>query len=311
MFRPLRPVCAQRIGKWKELIALILGALIPFVLIQGTIDYFIWGKPFVEVIEYFKGNIHAANDYITGPWYQYFLVILGLLIPPVSVMIFYGFLRTWRKFFIIFLPVALFFIAHSSFPNKQERFLFPILPFIIITGIIGWNEFQERSAFWKRHNGLTKTFWIIFWVLNLSVLPVVSMVYSKKSRVESMVYLSRYKNIKEILVVDSHDNPELFPRFYLGQWPHMYDELKDGWNGDSLIIYASKHHMTDQPRFILFTGDELKPERVISVRKSFPFIVYETTIYPGFIDQIMHWLNPVNVARKDFIYRNCDARPCL
>jgi hypothetical protein len=170
--------------------------------------------------------------------------------------------------------------------------------------MIGWNEFHERSGFWQRHVRLYKTLWILFWALNLTALPVISTVYSKRARVESMVYLSKYKNIRQLLVADSQDNPELFPLFYLGQWPHIYEELHENGTSDSLIRAVAKRPLDGQPRFILFTGNELKPGTVIKARKSFPFIVYETTIHPGFIDRFMHWLNPINVARKDFIYRN-------
>ncbi len=209
--------------KWKETITLILGSLIPVVLVQGTVDYFIWGKPFVELIGYIKGNILSAKNYITLPWYNYFLVIFGILVPPVSFMLFFGFLRTWRKYLLIFIPVAIFFIFHSYFPNKQERFILPILPFIIITGVIGWNEFIDRSRFWMEHAGLLRSFWIFFSIINIALLVPVSMVYSKRARVESMVYLSKYKDIRYILVADADNNPELFPRFYLGQWPVIYD----------------------------------------------------------------------------------------
>jgi hypothetical protein len=290
--------------KWKEAITLIIGALIPVFLIQGIVDYFIWGKPFVELIGYVEGNIRSAKDYITLPWYNYFLVVFGILVPPISVMLFFGFLRTWKKFLLIFIPVAIFFIFHSYFPNKQERFILPILPFIIITGVIGWNEFIDHSKYWINHQRLLRGFWIFFWVLNTAFLIPVSMVYSKRERVESMVYLSKYKNIKDLLVADQDNDPELFPRFYLGQWPGMYDEFIGNENTKTMIERVARAPIQNQPRFILFTGSKLKPETVIQTRKSFPFIVYETTIEPGLIDKIMHWLNPINKSRYAFIYRN-------
>ncbi|MGA3014246.1 MAG: hypothetical protein ABSD71_09440, partial [Bacteroidales bacterium] len=291
--------------KWKEMITLILGAAIPVILVQGTIDYFIWGKPFVELIGYVKGNILSAKDYITLPWYNYFLVIFGILVPPISFMLFFGFLKTWKKYLLIFIPVAVFFIFHSYFPNKQERFIMPILPFIVITGVIGWNELIDRSRFWASHARLLRGFWIFFWIMNISFMIPVSMVYSKRARVEAMVYLSKYKDIKSILVADSDNNPELFPRFYLGQWPVIYDFYIGNENTMKMIERVTKKEPANkQPRFILFTGGKLSPETVIQARKSFPFLVYEKTIEPGNVDQVMHWLNPINKSRYVFIYRN-------
>jgi hypothetical protein len=291
--------------KWKEAITLLFGILLPYVLIQGSIDYLIWGRPFVELVEYVKVNMRSAQDYITLPWYNYFLVIFGFLVPPVSLMLFFGFLRTWKKFLVIFLAVTVFFAFHSYFPNKQERFILPVLPFIIITGVIGWNEFIERSKFWQGRKCLLKGCWIFFWALNLAALLFVSTVYSKRARVETMTYLSRYPEIKYLMVGDSENNPELFPEFYLGQWPGIYEELRNNESTSELIVRISRQPQREHPRFILFTGSEIKPETVVLARKSFPFLVYETTIEPGTIDKLAHWLNPQhNVSRKCFIYRN-------
>ncbi len=290
--------------KWNEVIGLILGMLIPVILIQGSIDYVIWGKPFVEIIQYFAVNFQDAQSYITLPWYNYFLVVLGLLIPPVSVFLFVGFLRNWRKNLLLFLPVVLFFIMHSYFPNKQERFIMPIIPFIIILGVIGWNEYIDRSPFWQNHMRWLRGGWMFFWIINLSVLPIVSVVYSKRARVETMSYLSKYPDIKHILVDDEGNSPEMFPRFYLGQWPYMSDELLEGENSEGMMGRVAKEFPDFPPRFVLITGDKLTSAQVIAVRKFFPFLVYETTIEPGMIDKIVHWLNPINKNRRVYIYRN-------
>jgi hypothetical protein len=291
-------------GRWKEVIILTAGAIIPFILIQGTIDYFMWGRPFAEVDGYIRGNIIHATGYINQPWYNYFLVILGFLLPPVSLFLFYGYLRCWKKHLILFLPVALFFIFHSLFPNKQERFIFPALPFIMIAGSIGWYNFVEGSKFWKSRMRLLKACWIFFWVLNLVALFAISFVYSKRARVETMTYLSKYREIKSFMVADEGNNPEIFPCFYLGQWPIIYGEFLEGENTDSVIIRASKAPLAKQPRFVLFTAENDLSQMVIKVRRRFPFIVYETTIEPGFIDKFVRWLNPVNKNRTLYIYRN-------
>jgi len=291
-------------GKWKELAALITGALIPVIIIQGTIDFIIWGKPFAEILGYVSDNILHANSYLTMPWYNYLLVILGILIPPVSFFLISGYIKNWKKQLIIFFPVAIFFIFHSSFPNKQERFILPIIPFIIILGTIGWNDIVSTSPFWKNRKKLLQGCWIFFWVLNIAGLLLVSVVYSKRSRVETMLYLSKYKEINYFLVADAGNSPELFPLFYLQQWPHVYDELLPGETTDSLLVRASKAVLTKQPSFILFSTENNLAVEVIKARKSFPFIVYEATIEPGFMDRFIRWLNPVNKNRTVYIYRN-------
>jgi hypothetical protein len=56
--------------------------------------------------------------------------------------------------------------------------------------------------------------------------------------------------------------------------------------------------------FVLFYSDENLLARVDSMKKEIPDLVYETTIYPGFIDKIMYRINPVNQNETIYIYRN-------
>jgi hypothetical protein len=290
--------------QWQGVLATITGFIIPMILFQGTIDYFIWGKPFAESLTYIRYNLSGTDAYIVLPWYQYFIVVLGLLIPPVSFFLFFGFLRTWKKQLLLFVPVALFFIFHSCISNKQERFILPVIPFIVILGTIGWHDFIIRSGFWQKRTRLLNGCWVFFWVVNLILLPVTSTVYSKRARVETMAYLSRYQGIKYLLVADKEDRPELFPYFYLGQWPHSYDELLENETTDQMIVRASRAPVDEQPQFLLFTSEGDLQARIIKARKSFPFIVYETTIETGMIDKVLHRLNPLNANRIVYIYRN-------
>ncbi|MCX6249922.1 MAG: glycosyltransferase family 39 protein [Bacteroidetes bacterium] len=291
--------------KWKGSIALLIGLVLPFLVTQGGIDFYLWHKPFAEISEYIMYNLSGKDSYVVLPWYNYFLVIWGLLIPPVSLFLFFGFIRSWKKHLILFIPVVLFFIAHSCVPNKQERFILPVIPFFIILGSIGWTEFMSGSKFWQKNRKLLHASWAFFWIINLVLLGFVSTMYSKKARVETMHYLSRYPDIHQIMVADYSNAPELFPCFYCGQWPHIYEELREHENTDSLIIRVSKRPIDEQPRFILFTGDKDLEQRVIKARKYFPSLEYEYTGEPGLIDKVMHWLNPShNVNRPVYIYRN-------
>ena len=295
--------------KWKPLLYLSLGALFCVIPIQGGIDFIIWGIPFAELLAYANVCITERNDYISLPWYNYFLTIFALMIPPVSFFLFYGFIKKWKKYFIIFLPTLLYFIFHSWFPNKQERFILPIIPLFIVIGSIGWTEFSSKSSFWFRNQKLMKFSWMFFWILNTVALFVFTFTYSKKARVEAMHYLSRYENITAIAVVDEENNPELMPKFYLNQWPISYNEFVGDLSVDSILAVAHRNADKNPPRFILFTGDKQIGPMVTKARRYFPRLVYETTIEPGFIDKLVHWLNPINKNRKIFIYRNAAVIP--
>ncbi len=295
--------------KWKELAALTTGSLLIFILIQGGIDMAIWGKPFVELLEYANVCMTERNDYISLPWYNYFLTIFAMLIPPVSFFLFFGYIRTFRKYVLFFIPILLYFAFHSYFPNKQERFILPMIPVFIVIGSIGWNDFILKSGFWKNHHRLLRSCWIFFWIINTVLLVTFTFTYSKRARVEAMTYLSRYHDIKAMAVVDEGGSPELMPKFYLGQWPVSYNEFVGDLSADSILARAYRYSNTDPPRFILFSGDKNVQPLVIKARQYFPYLVHETTIEPGFIDRFVHWLNPINKNRRLFIYRNAALIP--
>jgi hypothetical protein len=296
--------------KWKEALIYGGGVVTLFVIIQGGIDYFLWGRPFAEFSEYVIYNINNASSYFTGPWYNYLLLISGILIPPVSVMLFFGFFRCWRKHVILFLPSLIFLLFHSYFPNKQERFILPIVPFIVIAGMIGWNEFIASSKFWMRHTKLLKSFWIVFWCLNLILLPVISTTYSKRARVESMCYLSKYPHLTYLMVEDTnHGRAEMLPLFYLGQWDVSVWEVKPQKPASMFIKQIKKIGWEYAPRFVLFYGTENLDKRLDSIKMGAPHLEYETTIEPGFIDKMMYKLNKHNSNQTMVIYRNKDFFP--
>ena len=72
--------------KWKQTILVAAGVLISIFLVQGLIDWIIWGKPFTQLIHYVTYNTTHSGEYTSGPWYVYTLFILGMLIPPVSLI---------------------------------------------------------------------------------------------------------------------------------------------------------------------------------------------------------------------------------
>ena len=76
--------------------------------------------------------------------------------------------------------------------------MLPVLPFIVILGIIGWNTYLRYSQFWLKNKIILKIFWGWFWMLNTILLIILSLSYSKKTRVESMYYLSQKRISQEL-----------------------------------------------------------------------------------------------------------------
>ncbi|HNY02933.1 MAG TPA: glycosyltransferase family 39 protein [Bacteroidales bacterium] len=289
---------------WKETLFLVLGVFLSFFVVQALIDFFIWGYPFAEMRGYIGVNITDRNSYFNLPWYNYFLTVGGLLIPPVSLLLFYGFLRGWKDHLLIFIPAALFFLFHSAFPNKQERFILPFIPLFILLGSAGYYRYITPSGLWLKHRKLFRGGWVFFWIVNTILLTGLTFMYSKRAQVESMYYLSRYPYVSMFVIVDEKEGVPLAPLFYTGKWPEYPEKFPTDTTVFQRVEVLAAGPRLYHPQFFLFTGDRGLAGRVVRARKSFPLLVYETSIEPGFVDKLMHRLNPVNKANRIYIYRN-------
>ncbi|MBS3915760.1 MAG: glycosyltransferase family 39 protein [Bacteroidetes bacterium] len=289
--------------KWKEGIFYSVGALFSALLLQGGIDLLIWGRPFAEMGEYIQFNLDNKYNFIQGDWYNYLLLLGGILIPPISIFIFFGMFSGFRKRLILFLPMFLFLAFHSYFPNKQERFIFSIVPSLVIAGITGWNEFKDRSVFWLNHARLYKKIWTFFWVLNFMVFIPVSTMYGKRSRVEAMYQIHRYKDIREIVVENSDENYiDIMPQFYAGQ---MISTVGVTRNNPLSKDSVNNGKVEENAQFVFFVGDKNLQNRKKKISQYYPNLVYEATAEPGFVDMVMYRLNPShNTNHTIYIYRN-------
>ncbi len=285
--------------------AIVVGLLFLLLAagVQGGIDILIWGRPFVEFSEYVRYNLENATSYSTQPWYLYLLFLSGILIPPVSLFFLFGFFKSWKKHLLLFLPSFIFLAFHSYFPNKQERFIYPIIPFVITLGYVGWYEYSNASGFWQKNKKLMRGCWIWFWVLNMILLPVISTAYSKRNRVEAMVYLSQKDDLKRIVIEDSNrDGFTMPPLFYLDKWQNAYGITKVEPAAHFYNTYKALPEM-DKPNYVVFMQNENIDARVDSLTNYFPTLTYETTVEPSAIDKLVHWLNPVNKNQTTYIYK--------
>jgi len=292
--------------RWKEVFWIALGAFLSMILVQGLVDYFVWGKPFIQIIGYVSYNATHAGDYTVGPWWVYLLFLLGTLIPPVSFFLFAGLFKEWKRLAILFFPVVIFILFHSYYPNKQERFIVTIIPFFMIIGTIGWYHISGSFRDKRWH----KASWIFFWTLNTVLLLPITFTYSKKARVESMCYLSKYNKDFDSFIIEDISKSVLGhpPQFYLGKYMNYHPILNN--SGTYKQLYKDvKAGKIKEPGFILFYHDNDISARVDSMKVVYPNIVFETRITPGFIDKIFYRLNPINDNQNIYIYRNKNVIP--
>lgn len=287
---------------FKNILLVILGFIVFAGITQGLLDIYVWKKPFVEFIAYVQYNIDNATVYGVNVWHMYLSLILGLLIPPLSILIFIGYFKNWKKEPLLFWPAFLFFAFHTYFPNKQERFILPVMPFIIILGIIGAFQIIENKG-WNVKKWFRNTL-IVCLILNFIMLPVLTVSYSKRNRVEAMCYIASRKDCVRLIIEDSNrwDDFTMPPQYYLGNWSSSIG-VTGVYTPDSVLAFYKKTPVAERPNYVVFMQAEHIDARVDSLRKRFPTLHYEATIEPSFIDKTMFFLNPVNDNQTTYIYK--------
>ena len=275
--------------QWKEFAILTFTTLFVSALFIGVLEYLIWHQPFQSLIDYVSYNSTSYGNYPNSPWYMVVVLIIGVLLPPMGVLLFYAYLRTWKKYILLFLPTLCYILFHSIYPNKQERFILTILPMVLILCIIGFKEWTDNSTWWKKHKKILKNNWIWFWSINTILLILFIFTYSKKTRVESFTYLSK-KNITSIVIELNETDTYFAPVFYLGKNKdkniyYMYSEY-DPENYRNLLN-------NNFPNYIIFFDSNDLEERKNKFKNSYNCdIKLDKLIKPSLLDNILYYMNP-------------------
>jgi hypothetical protein len=314
--------------QWRPLAWWLAGFGLLVTLVQGTIDYVFFDYPFESIVTYFGFNARHAHHYTTGPVYRHLLTVLGFLVPPVSVYLLVGYARTARRAPILFWGGLLFFVAHSLFPNKQERFILPLLPLLIILGVIGWQQWVPASRFWQGRRKLLAYSWGFFWVLNLVAALALCFTYNKKSRIAPLLYLADKDHLQGILLESGSQGPKPLPLFYLGRRAAEAEDFrKDAekrWGryksgtplpADFVMVYRlNEAKPLDSlraeliwpylPDYVVMVGQQDLARRLQRLRHFYPGLRLDHTISPSWYDQLLHRLNPrVHPDEQVRIYR--------
>lgn len=272
-------------------------------------DLFIWGKPFVQLQAYFGYNTTHALNYPQGPPGQYLLTLLGLMIPPLSLAVLWGFFREFRRWPEVAAAVLAFWLFHEIYPNKQERFILPVLPLIAALGLSGWLRFVAVSQFWSAHPRLQRAGRVMFWTLNTVALVALSVGRFKSSRTDAMYALYEAGDLSNFMAVyvDSSAQP---PTFYSGSWEKYYVSRGDQDPEQRLDLVCKLQEKRPFPNYLLFYGNAHLGEVVARYKATWPGMTYVRQIPPGRFDRFIHWLNPLNSVERVMIYRVDPTTAC-
>ncbi|MBQ9212553.1 MAG: glycosyltransferase family 39 protein [Bacteroidales bacterium] len=302
---------------------LLSGAGISVFITEGIVNMIFLGSPFYILKEYFSAILLGDLTTHGAKTLYMYISLLVLMIPfPWGFLAVFGYIKSWKRTFILFFPVTFYIIICYLLPYKGEQFVLPIMPLFFIICLAGWYRYSSNSRFWASKPRLR--YWVTtsFFIVNTPVLILSCFAFVRKPQVESMVYLSHFKNdITSIMVENSTQSScKSLPMFYLGKNVNILTLNAQETEPDISIYYCAeknsqyeKEIFTENyflhckkeeiPQFILFYSNENIPERLSRLRKIFPQIAHAKTITPSYADDIIELVNPGNKNQEIQIYK--------
>ena len=162
---------------WKGALMTLIGYVVAVGITQTVVDLVIYHRPFVAMTRFFS-NFSGYFDWVLGLEYNIYMVVLFLLlalVPPISVMLIFGFFRVFRKYILLVLPTLITLLYAIATLDDLDVLLLTV-PTYFIAGFVGWKEFYKNSAFWNKNKWLLLTCYILFALLNIALM-VLTFVY--------------------------------------------------------------------------------------------------------------------------------------
>ncbi len=267
------------------------------IIFSGSLDLIYLGSFGRSSLNILRSVFYPAGPPpLPQPFWFFAVLALVAFIPPFSFFFLFSFFRKKiaGEHLILMSSTLMFFIGHSLITQKEERFLIPIFPQLIILGVIGLDAFFSAKKRSLRIMKLFKISAIMAIVVDFALLPIFTFNYGHKGLVEPFVFLSRQSDVRNILV-DSTERMRHLPYEYSGFGRPRPIIL---YPGDSPGIADSPQALDSVNYVVIFTDDSL-PEHILSLE---PYLGKLEPIYqssPSLIDRALHIMNP----RHNFIDR--------
>ncbi|MBO4567633.1 MAG: hypothetical protein J5686_01665 [Bacteroidales bacterium] len=156
---------------WKGALMTLIGYVVAVGITQTVVDLVIYHRPFIAMSTFFCG-FGDCFSYVFGIELSIKAVglfLLLVLVPPMSLMLIFGFFRVFRKYILLVLPTLLTLLYAIATLDDLDILLLTV-PTYVIAGYVGWKEFHKNSAFWTKNKWLLWTCYIIFAVLNIALM---------------------------------------------------------------------------------------------------------------------------------------------
>ncbi len=279
-------------------------AVLAMLLLSGVFDLFVLGSFASSTIRNVTLNTSLGALYKTIAL-MYPATLLVFLVPPFSLVACYLMFRPSfiAKHRILFFSCLSFIVCHMSHANQQERFIFPIIPaMLIMIALAVWEK-------WKRDGYILKFKRIFSWVLSISL--CINMVFvfylmvssGHQGQINSLVWIEKMRSRPSFLLFQ----PEISqwaPMDYAGLEPLEYASIRD-WK--EMDVHRTEEWQSKHWDYILIYPrlDEDLSRHLDSAQALFGELEFVGEFEPSHYDNLLHALNPRhNPSFACWIYRS-------
>ncbi len=228
------------------------------LIVSGVVDRVVLSVWFGSSYNYVRQGLTESSLY-SSSFLIYLATFIVFFIPPLSIGLL-GFAcvkRFWKQHALLVFPSLSFIFVHTIVGNRQERFMLPIIPVLIVIIVLVLYDQKENNGWLFRHPRLLKVSYLFAIVLNLLLLLPATLHYGHKTLIEPFLRLnSKGERITVALV--SPETGRIFPfdyagmqqpvRIWIDRWSDLNKidtELYKGKRIDQYFIYPdSKDNLT-------------------------------------------------------------------
>ncbi len=195
-----------------------------------------------------------------------------------------------------------FAVIHTIQESRQERYIIPMLVPALVMVILAVREDREKNGVTKRKRWLLYACVIPAVAINLALLPILTLNYSKKGDVEPLALIEKDGAAGSILLF-SPEVGRFYPWSYAG-FEFRNREIVGSWS-DMARLRAPETHRDEIRYAVLYPPDSASlPRYVDSVQAAMGPITEWQYVSPSAIDWTLHLLNPMhNRSNGAWIYR--------
>ncbi len=277
------------------------------VVLTGFLEYNLLGS-------FLRGTLNQLPSFsdiqssppVNVPFWVYAVLLIIIFIPPLSIAAFIsaGFKKFWSRHSLIVYSTLSFVIIHTILWNRQERFIMPILPVVILIMVLAiWHQYSEKG-FLFRHKRLLYGMVVFSIVVNMFMLPIFTMNYGRKGLTEPLVKIEKIANQPTIVYFSPDKYYTMFPDDYAG-YNKMVRYNIGSW--DNFEDYFALYKLdTIESYYIIYPRKEGDLQRYIdSLETKIENLEQLYYIGPSTIDYILHLLNPRhNPTYEAWVYKN-------